>query len=192
MSLNTADNYTLLSRVSNKPYDVFGCWLNETHLISGNLHWIGNMTSCSVLWLNKAFQVRPGAAAKASLVKPVTNTFGGEQKQRHTQGLFSPPFTFSHTGCWIGERQRSQAPFQDPERQRQHHSHGDGGPLPSSRHPGFAAGLRGPIPGSKAERAAAAAAAPAPPLWSGNFRQWGRRWGRGEGRGSKASQGSLC
>lgn len=41
----------------NKPYDVFGCWLNETHLISGNLHWIGNMTSCSVLWLNKAFQV---------------------------------------------------------------------------------------------------------------------------------------
>ncbi|KAJ8408658.1 hypothetical protein AAFF_G00252930 [Aldrovandia affinis] len=50
------DNYTLLSRVRNKPYDVFGCWLNETHLISGNLHWIGNMTSCSVLWLNKAFQ----------------------------------------------------------------------------------------------------------------------------------------
>ncbi|KAG9281867.1 F-box/WD repeat-containing protein 5 [Astyanax mexicanus] len=50
------DNYTLLSRVRNKPYDVFGCWLNETHLISGNLHWIGNMTSCTVLWLNKAFQ----------------------------------------------------------------------------------------------------------------------------------------
>uniref|UniRef100_A0A8B9HPQ7 F-box and WD repeat domain containing 5 n=1 Tax=Astyanax mexicanus TaxID=7994 RepID=A0A8B9HPQ7_ASTMX len=49
-------NYTLLSRVRNKPYDVFGCWLNETHLISGNLHWIGNMTSCTVLWLNKAFQ----------------------------------------------------------------------------------------------------------------------------------------
>lgn len=50
------ENYTLLSRVRNKPYDIFGCWLNETHLISGNLHWIGNMTSCSVLWLNKAFQ----------------------------------------------------------------------------------------------------------------------------------------
>uniref|UniRef100_A0AAZ3QZ75 F-box and WD repeat domain containing 5 n=1 Tax=Oncorhynchus tshawytscha TaxID=74940 RepID=A0AAZ3QZ75_ONCTS len=50
------ENYTLLSCVRNKPYDVFGCWLNETHLVSGNLHWIGNMTSCSVLWLNKAFQ----------------------------------------------------------------------------------------------------------------------------------------
>ncbi|XP_030211415.1 F-box/WD repeat-containing protein 5 [Gadus morhua] len=50
------DNYTLLSRVRNKPYDVFGCWLNESHLISGNLHWIGNITSCSVFWLNKAFQ----------------------------------------------------------------------------------------------------------------------------------------
>uniref|UniRef100_A0AAZ3QK38 F-box and WD repeat domain containing 5 n=1 Tax=Oncorhynchus tshawytscha TaxID=74940 RepID=A0AAZ3QK38_ONCTS len=53
------ENYTLLSCVRNKPYDVFGCWLNETHLVSGNLHWIGNMTSCSVLWLNKAFQVGP-------------------------------------------------------------------------------------------------------------------------------------
>lgn len=58
VSSHTTENYTLLSRVRNKPYDVFGCWLNETHLISGNLHWIGNMTSCSVLWLNKAFQVR--------------------------------------------------------------------------------------------------------------------------------------
>ncbi|MGH0153270.1 UNVERIFIED_CONTAM: hypothetical protein FKN15_046002 [Acipenser sinensis] len=43
------DDFTLLSRVRNKPYDVFGCWLNESHLISGNLHWIGNVTSCSVL-----------------------------------------------------------------------------------------------------------------------------------------------
>ncbi|NXD67562.1 FBXW5 protein, partial [Eolophus roseicapillus] len=50
------ENFTLLSRVRNKPYDVFGCWLNETNLISGNLHRIGRITSCSVLWLNNAFQ----------------------------------------------------------------------------------------------------------------------------------------
>ncbi|XP_045702240.1 F-box/WD repeat-containing protein 5 [Phyllostomus hastatus] len=50
------DNFTLLSRVRNKPYDVFGCWLTETNLISGNLHRIGDITSCSVLWLNNAFQ----------------------------------------------------------------------------------------------------------------------------------------
>ncbi|XP_077692046.1 F-box/WD repeat-containing protein 5 isoform X2 [Eretmochelys imbricata] len=50
------ENFTLLSRVRNKPYDVFGCWLNETNLISGNLHRIGHITSCSVLWLNNAFQ----------------------------------------------------------------------------------------------------------------------------------------
>lgn len=50
------DDFSLLSRVRNKPYDVFGCWLDDTHLISGNLHWIGSMTSCSVLWLNRAFQ----------------------------------------------------------------------------------------------------------------------------------------
>ncbi|XP_069465873.1 F-box/WD repeat-containing protein 5 isoform X2 [Ambystoma mexicanum] len=50
------ENFELLSRVRNKPYDVFGCWLNETLLISGNLHRIGRITSCSVLWLNNAFQ----------------------------------------------------------------------------------------------------------------------------------------
>ncbi|XP_015449819.1 F-box/WD repeat-containing protein 5 isoform X2 [Pteropus alecto] len=41
------DNFALLSRVRNKPYDVFGCWLTETSLISGNLHRIGDITSCS-------------------------------------------------------------------------------------------------------------------------------------------------
>ncbi|XP_058515474.1 F-box/WD repeat-containing protein 5 isoform X2 [Ochotona princeps] len=50
------DTFVLLSRVRNKPYDVFGCWLTETCLISGNLHRIGDITSCSVLWLNNAFQ----------------------------------------------------------------------------------------------------------------------------------------
>ncbi|XP_012639980.1 F-box/WD repeat-containing protein 5 [Microcebus murinus] len=50
------DSFALLSRVRNKPYDVFGCWLTETSLISGNLHRIGDITSCSVLWLNHAFQ----------------------------------------------------------------------------------------------------------------------------------------
>ncbi|XP_039317313.1 F-box/WD repeat-containing protein 5 isoform X2 [Saimiri boliviensis] len=50
------DSFLLLSRVRNKPYDVFGCWLTETSLISGNLHRIGDITSCSVLWLNNAFQ----------------------------------------------------------------------------------------------------------------------------------------
>ncbi|XP_044782491.1 F-box/WD repeat-containing protein 5 isoform X2 [Bubalus bubalis] len=50
------DTFALLSRVRNKPYDVFGCWLSDTSLISGNLHRIGDITSCSVLWLNNAFQ----------------------------------------------------------------------------------------------------------------------------------------
>ncbi|XP_032492006.1 F-box/WD repeat-containing protein 5 isoform X1 [Phocoena sinus] len=50
------DTFALLSRVRNKPYDVFGCWLTDTSLISGNLHRIGDITSCSVLWLNNAFQ----------------------------------------------------------------------------------------------------------------------------------------
>ncbi|KFO90449.1 F-box/WD repeat-containing protein 5, partial [Buceros rhinoceros silvestris] len=37
-------------------WEGFGCWLNETNLLSGNLHRIGRITSCSVLWLNNAFQ----------------------------------------------------------------------------------------------------------------------------------------
>ncbi|KAG8141908.1 hypothetical protein E2320_006570 [Naja naja] len=54
------ENFELLSRVRNKPCDAFGCWLNETNLISSNLHRIGYLTSCSVLWLNNAFQVKRG------------------------------------------------------------------------------------------------------------------------------------
>ncbi|KAM4663163.1 F-box/WD repeat-containing protein 5 isoform 1-T3 [Discoglossus pictus] len=50
------EDFTLLSRVRNKPYDVFGCWLNNSHLISGNLYRMGRVTSCSVLWLNNAYQ----------------------------------------------------------------------------------------------------------------------------------------
>lgn len=65
-----AENFTLLSRVRNKPYDVFGCWLNETNLISGNLHRIGRITSCSVLWLNNAFQVRCLCSSTASCCLP--------------------------------------------------------------------------------------------------------------------------
>ncbi|XP_063424872.1 F-box/WD repeat-containing protein 5-like [Mytilus trossulus] len=49
-------NFELQARVINKPYDVFGTWYNDSHLVSGSLHWTGQLQSCSVLWLNKAFQ----------------------------------------------------------------------------------------------------------------------------------------
>lgn len=73
-SFPSPENFTLLSRVRNKPYDVFGCWLNETNLISGNLHRIGYLTSCSVLWLNNAFQVR----AKLTASGCISRGGGGE------------------------------------------------------------------------------------------------------------------
>nr|XP_060613275.1 F-box/WD repeat-containing protein 5 [Anolis sagrei ordinatus]XP_060613276.1 F-box/WD repeat-containing protein 5 [Anolis sagrei ordinatus]XP_060613277.1 F-box/WD repeat-containing protein 5 [Anolis sagrei ordinatus]XP_060613278.1 F-box/WD repeat-containing protein 5 [Anolis sagrei ordinatus]XP_060613279.1 F-box/WD repeat-containing protein 5 [Anolis sagrei ordinatus]XP_060613280.1 F-box/WD repeat-containing protein 5 [Anolis sagrei ordinatus] len=50
------EDFSLVSRVRNKPPDLLGCWLNETNLLSGNLHRIGFLTSCSVLWLSNAFQ----------------------------------------------------------------------------------------------------------------------------------------
>ncbi len=40
----------------NKPYDIFGTWYNDSYLLSGNLHWLGHLTSCSVLWLNKVIK----------------------------------------------------------------------------------------------------------------------------------------
>ncbi|KAK3088736.1 hypothetical protein FSP39_023151 [Pinctada imbricata] len=49
-------DFEMQARVINKPYDVFGTWYNNDYLLSGNLHWIGQLQSCSSLWLNKAYQ----------------------------------------------------------------------------------------------------------------------------------------
>lgn len=43
-------------RINNRPYDIFGTWLSDNFVISGNLHWLAQMVSTSVLWLNKANQ----------------------------------------------------------------------------------------------------------------------------------------
>lgn len=40
----------------NRPYDIFGTWFSDEHLISGDLHWLAHLVSTSVLWLNKANQ----------------------------------------------------------------------------------------------------------------------------------------
>ena len=50
--LYISDNFELQCRVLNKPYDIFGTWYNNSYLLSGNLHWIGHLASCSALWLN--------------------------------------------------------------------------------------------------------------------------------------------
>ena len=49
-------DFALQSRVMNKPHDVFGTWLTESYLLSGNFHVLTRQRSCSVLWLNKATQ----------------------------------------------------------------------------------------------------------------------------------------
>lgn len=46
----------LRCRVVNRPYDIFGTWFSDQHLISGNLLWLAHLVSTSVLWLNKANQ----------------------------------------------------------------------------------------------------------------------------------------
>lgn len=51
----TGDSH-LRCRVVNRPYDIFGSWFSDQHLISGDLYWLANLVSTSVLWLNKANQ----------------------------------------------------------------------------------------------------------------------------------------
>lgn len=53
---NIEDNFQLQCRVLNKPYDIFGTWYTDSYLISGRLHFLGHLVSCSALWLNKAWQ----------------------------------------------------------------------------------------------------------------------------------------
>ncbi|XP_015920687.2 F-box/WD repeat-containing protein 5 [Parasteatoda tepidariorum] len=53
---NLQRNFTLQCRVLNKPYDIFGTWYTDEYLLSGRLHFLGHLVSCSALWLNKAWQ----------------------------------------------------------------------------------------------------------------------------------------
>ncbi|KAF4525229.1 hypothetical protein B566_EDAN014004 [Ephemera danica] len=48
--------FELQCRMANKPYDIFGTWYNDHYLLSGDLYWLANLVSTSVLWLNKASQ----------------------------------------------------------------------------------------------------------------------------------------
>uniref|UniRef100_A0A182SSB3 F-box domain-containing protein n=1 Tax=Anopheles maculatus TaxID=74869 RepID=A0A182SSB3_9DIPT len=46
----------LKCRVTNRPYDIFGTWFSDQHLLSGDLSWLAHLVSSSILWLNKANQ----------------------------------------------------------------------------------------------------------------------------------------
>jgi F-box and WD-40 domain protein 5 len=48
--------FSLRCRVQNKPYDIFGCWFSDQHLLSGDLRWLAHLVSKSTIVLNKANQ----------------------------------------------------------------------------------------------------------------------------------------
>lgn len=50
------DGFHLQCRVGNKPYDIFGTWYSDRHLLSGDLFWLAPMVSTTGLWINKASQ----------------------------------------------------------------------------------------------------------------------------------------
>lgn len=50
------DGFELQCRVVNKPYDIFGTWYSDRHLLSGDLYWLAHLVSTTGLWLNKASQ----------------------------------------------------------------------------------------------------------------------------------------
>lgn len=53
---NIDEGFSLQCRVVNRPYDIFGTWYTDEHLLSGDLHWLAHLVSSSVLWMNKANQ----------------------------------------------------------------------------------------------------------------------------------------
>ncbi|XP_053673394.1 F-box/WD repeat-containing protein 5 [Anopheles nili] len=50
------NGFKLKCRVTNRPYDIFGTWFSDQHLLSGDLKWLAHLVSSSMLWLNKANQ----------------------------------------------------------------------------------------------------------------------------------------
>ncbi|KAH9502770.1 hypothetical protein Btru_069747 [Bulinus truncatus] len=55
-------------RVTNKPYDVFGAWYDNDHLLSGTLYWTGDFNSVSAVWLSKASQEVESEIESVSMV----------------------------------------------------------------------------------------------------------------------------
>lgn len=53
---NLQAGFELQCRIVNKPYDIFGTWYSDEHLLSGDLHWLAHLVSTSIVWINKASQ----------------------------------------------------------------------------------------------------------------------------------------
>lgn len=70
---NLADGFALQCRVLNKPYDIFGTWYADHYLLSGKLHFLGRLLSCSAVWLNKAWQ--ESESEKKPIVKQLFKFF---------------------------------------------------------------------------------------------------------------------
>ena len=54
--LLSQDDFVIQCRMSNKPYDFFGTWYNDSYLLSGDLRWLAHLVSTSIVWLNRASQ----------------------------------------------------------------------------------------------------------------------------------------
>lgn len=70
---NLKEGFALQCRVLNKPYDIFGAWYTDHYLLSGKLHFLGHMLSCSAVWLNKAWQ--ESESEKKPIVKQLFKFF---------------------------------------------------------------------------------------------------------------------
>lgn len=53
---SVTNGFYLRCRVQNKPYDIFGTWFSDQHLLSGDLRWLAHLVSKSTIVLNKANQ----------------------------------------------------------------------------------------------------------------------------------------
>lgn len=54
LSHREGDTSQIRCRIVNRPFDIFGTWFSDRHLLSGDLQWLGHLVSTSVVWLNRA------------------------------------------------------------------------------------------------------------------------------------------
>ena len=62
----------------SRPYDIYGCWYNNSYVISSEHEWLNHTISCNKFWINKVdltLDSDPGLACMRQLYR--THNAGG-------------------------------------------------------------------------------------------------------------------
>jgi len=101
--LLSQDDFVIQCRMSNKPYDFFGTWYNDSYLLSGDLRWLAHLVSTSIVWLNRASQETDSEYTSimnrmfrfynrsASSIRSITVANCHSQQPTHSSNTSPPP-----------------------------------------------------------------------------------------------------